>query len=376
MQEEVTRSTSTEEQLLGEIETEIVGFQHHDAMVQPGEQVHFEREPDNIHDTSAIWVKDASSRPVGYVPRNVAAWLASLIDNGIIRLDGYVPRAGDGESRKSDRACPLRIATFLTPRGHGLLEEREARTCQEAWHQIVRNVHRAVQNYSDPTLVLEIAAGLRPLEQRDLLPETRLLLALLPGIARELRTVRGVDSIVKLRSIMADLMIGDPLHHDNITLFPLLWPHPADPPYLLLQQAIEAGEAVVEEISGAGSVPNLLLHNKGQRPVLICEGDILMGAKQNRVVNLSVLVAARTKFTLPVSCVEQGRWRYRLPSLSRHCLTKRCCSPVSADIRSRRSRSCRRSRMSTSNTLDGSVANSPAGSVASPWTAIRRSKVA
>ena len=231
------------------------------------------------------------------------------MDAGKIRVDGYVPQAAAVDWRGATQAYPLRLAVFLIPRGHGLLEQVEVHNRQEALHQVVLHVHRGVQEYSDPKLILEIAEGLRPLEAQDLLPETRLLLALLPGIARELQAARGMGTLVKMQSIMADLTIGDPLHYHNLTLFPLLWPHPADPPYLLLQQAIEAGEAVVEEISEAGNVPNLLLHNKSHRPVLISEGDILMGAKQNRVVNVTVLVAARTKFTLPVSCVEQGRWR-------------------------------------------------------------------
>ena len=41
------------------------------------------------------------------------------------------------------------------------------------------------------------------------------------------------------------------------------------------------------------------------------DGEELIGAKQNRILNTTVLVAAHTEVTIPVSCVEQGRWGYR-----------------------------------------------------------------
>src|SRR5262249_50254705 len=42
--------------------------------------------------------------------------------------------------------------------------------------------------------------------------------------------------------------------------------------------------------------------------VLFLEGEQLLGAKQNRILNLTVLVPARSRVTIPVSCVEAGRW--------------------------------------------------------------------
>jgi hypothetical protein len=50
--------------------------------------------------------------------------------------------------------------------------------------------------------------------------------------------------------------------------------------------------------------------------VLIVEGEELMGAKQNRVVNVTILVAAGAELVIPVSCVEQGRWHYRSEKFS------------------------------------------------------------
>jgi hypothetical protein len=47
------------------------------------------------------------------------------------------------------------------------------------------------------------------------------------------------------------------------------------------------------------------------RPLLLLDGEQLVGAKQNRILNMTVQVAAQSEVTLPVSCVEQGRWGYR-----------------------------------------------------------------
>jgi hypothetical protein len=61
-------------------------------------------------------------------------------------------------------------------------------------------------------------------------------------------------------------------------------------------------------------VPTLQLVNGADRAVLLLDGEELVGAKQNRVLNTTVLVAAGARVTIPVSCVEQGRWTWR----SRH----------------------------------------------------------
>jgi hypothetical protein len=67
----------------------------------------------------------------------------------------------------------------------------------------------------------------------------------------------------------------------------------------------------VEEISEAGSVPQVIAVNNGDHRVLFLEGEQLVGAKQNRIVNTSVLVPAHSTVRIPVSCVEQRRWSYR-----------------------------------------------------------------
>ena len=70
-------------------------------------------------------------------------------------------------------------------------------------------------------------------------------------------------------------------------------------------------EVEITEVSDQGSVPELRVVNRGARPVLILDGEELLGAKQNRIVNLTILVPALAELTIPVSCVEAGRWRAR-----------------------------------------------------------------
>jgi hypothetical protein len=64
----------------------------------------------------------------------------------------------------------------------------------------------------------------------------------------------------------------------------------------------------VTELNAGGSVPELRLENNADLPVLLVDGEELVGAKQNRVLNLTILAPAKRTTVIPVSCVEAGRW--------------------------------------------------------------------
>ncbi|RZB36278.1 MAG: hypothetical protein SRB2_02103 [Desulfobacteraceae bacterium Eth-SRB2] len=99
--------------------------------------------------------------------------------------------------------------------------------------------------------------------------------------------------------------------HRNLTIFPLLAPDGIEPEYLTLEQALDKDLIQITELNTQGSVPELRLQNLGKKSVMIIEGEELVGAKQNRIVNSSFLISGKTEVVLPVSCVEQGRWSYR-----------------------------------------------------------------
>jgi hypothetical protein len=117
--------------------------------------------------------------------------------------------------------------------------------------------------------------------------------------------------------------VGQAICHDQLTVFPLFSDETKPVDYVLAADAIEAKQIVVEEVSEAGSVPNLSVTNESDHRVLFLEGEQLVGAKQNRILNTSLLVAAKSKATIPVSCVEQGRWGFK----SKHFGTSESFSP-------------------------------------------------
>jgi len=113
---------------------------------------------------------------------------------------------------------------------------------------------------------------------------------------------------------LAQVRLGTPQVHRDITVWPLFLPGAGGPHYRTLDEAVSEHQAEVAEVSASGSVPHLKVVNLSSVPLLILDGEELVGAKQNRVVNTTLLIGARSETIIPVSCTEQGRWRHTSPT--------------------------------------------------------------
>src|SRR5215472_9614914 len=119
-------------------------------------------------------------------------------------------------------------------------------------------------------------------------------------------TIADVEPVTEL---LRTLVPAESLAHGALAVVPLVAPQLPEPGWLTLA---EAGDRVtIGEVSEGGSVPDVTVNNGADRPLLLLDGEELVGAKQNRILNATVLVAARSQITIPVSCVEAGRWGYR-----------------------------------------------------------------
>jgi hypothetical protein len=120
------------------------------------------------------------------------------------------------------------------------------------------------------------------------------------------------------------MAIGLGTTYQNMAVLPIFFESEIASQYLTLDEALGDNRIEITEVSESGDVPNLKVINQAEIAILIIAGEELVGAKQNRIVNATFMIGAGHKVTIPVSCVEQGRWRYRSKEFSSE---KRMCSP-------------------------------------------------
>src|SRR5918911_2537213 len=113
-----------------------------------------------------------------------------------------------------------------------------------------------------------------------------------------------------LDSFIENLYPGEPVQVGQLKVTPVFIREEEALPFLEFEEALGRGLVEVTEVSEGGSVPNLFVKNRADRDVIMVDGELLVGAKQNRVVNTTIVVPAGATVEIPVTCVEQGRWGY------------------------------------------------------------------
>jgi hypothetical protein len=115
---------------------------------------------------------------------------------------------------------------------------------------------------------------------------------------------------------LGHLTLGEAQWIHNLSVYPLLADEDNLPGYLTLDQALDSKQARITEVTEGGHVPELAFENLTDQPILLLDGEELVGAKQNRVLNVTLLVLGGSKLMIPVSCVEMGRWSHNSPEFS------------------------------------------------------------
>ena len=117
-----------------------------------------------------------------------------------------------------------------------------------------------------------------------------------------------MEAIVKAQ--MEGIKFGEIQVHNHVAVIPMIGNGDSGPDYLTMKEAMEGQFLTVTELTEGGTVPELKVINRGQKSVLLLDGEELSGAKQNRVLNTTILLREKSETVIPVSCTEHGRWSY------------------------------------------------------------------
>jgi hypothetical protein len=116
-----------------------------------------------------------------------------------------------------------------------------------------------------------------------------------------------------IQKYLDSIELGNMQVFKNIAIVPLMTSLKPSIEYLTLSEALEQKLLTITELDKSGSVPELKVSNTAVHYVLLLDGEELMGAKQNRVLNTTILLKPQSETIIPVSCTERGRWSYKSP---------------------------------------------------------------
>ncbi len=122
-----------------------------------------------------------------------------------------------------------------------------------------------------------------------------------------------------MRSIsrtLENIGIGAPITYRNLHVFPVFGEPTRADDYVTLDAGVSSGAVKLTEVTDAGQVPVVKLASECDKPVFLLDGQELIGAMQDRVLNTSVLAPARGTVIVPVSCVEAARWDPETPEFA------------------------------------------------------------
>ncbi len=108
----------------------------------------------------------------------------------------------------------------------------------------------------------------------------------------------------------SELSVGKPLVHDNLAVYPVYLPGGGETigDILTMGDAMETGKFKIAELEEGASVNTLGVTNDTGKHVVLLAGEMVRGAKQDRIISYDTVVPPVGRYNVDVFCVEAGRW--------------------------------------------------------------------
>ena len=127
-----------------------------------------------------------------------------------------------------------------------------------------------------------------------------------------------------INSILDEIKVLNEQTYKNMTVIGLNVPN-GDLDLMSLEIGLDMGLVEITELNEEGSVNEVKVINNAVTPLLLLDGEEIIGSKQNRIVNTTIIIPAKSEKIIPVSCTEKGRWHYKSSKFhySNHMATSR-----------------------------------------------------
>jgi len=114
-----------------------------------------------------------------------------------------------------------------------------------------------------------------------------------------------------MNQLLEQIELGESKSFGQLSVIPIFSSAEPKLSYVTLPEVLGGRKLRISELEGGASVRELSVINEGRDWVLLVDGEELIGALQNRVLNTTIIVHPMSRLSIPVSCTEHGRWSYK-----------------------------------------------------------------
>ena len=125
------------------------------------------------------------------------------------------------------------------------------------------------------------------------------------GFSDDINTI-----FINFNGLNISLELMEKQSYKNMDIIPIKTDSFAKKDFITLKKGFEMGLVEIKELENE-EVNTVICKNDAVVPLILIDGDEIIGAKQNRIMNESLLIPANSQMKIPVSCTEHGRWRFK-----------------------------------------------------------------
>ena len=114
-------------------------------------------------------------------------------------------------------------------------------------------------------------------------------------------------AFIDINGTKISIELLDSQKYENFEAIPIKSDYFGKKDFLTLKKGYEMGLVEIKELENS-TVNTVLCKNDSVAPLILIDGDEITGAMQNRIINDTLLIPAKSTINIPVSCTEHGRW--------------------------------------------------------------------